>query len=109
MKSPRRGNGEGLAFSRHTVEQDPTENPSKSQRAKPTRQVRWQQKNPKARWAHMALASALKRGLIQRKPCEVCGEERVDGHHPDYDRPMVVVWLCRRHHQAEHRKAAANG
>jgi hypothetical protein len=32
---------------------------------------------------------------------------RVDGHHPCYDRPMAVVWLCRRHHIAEHRRLKA--
>jgi hypothetical protein len=68
------------------------------------RHIRWQSKNPKARWAHICLASALRRGLIHRQPCRDCGELKVDGHHPDYDRPMAVVWLCRRHHVAEHRR-----
>jgi hypothetical protein len=72
-----------------------------------SRQAAWQAANPKARWAHIALASALRRGLLQRQPCVVCGAEKVDGHHPDYDRPMDVVWLCRRHHHAVHRKGAS--
>jgi hypothetical protein len=72
------------------------------------RQKRWQQANPKARWAHICLASALRRGLIHRQPCRDCGELQVDGHHHDYDRPMAVVWLCRRHHIAEHRRLKAN-
>lgn len=72
-----------------------------------TRQARWQAANPKARWAHMALASAIKRGLIERQPCEECGAEPTDGHHDDYDRPMVVRWLCRRHHRAAHSKRGA--
>lgn len=69
---------------------------------KPTRQARWQAANPKARWAHMALASAIKRGLIERQPCEECGAEPTDGHHHDYDRPIAVRWLCRRHHRQLH-------
>lgn len=69
----------------------------------PARQVRWQNNNPKARWAHVCLASALRRGLVHRD----CGELKVDGHHTDYDRPMLVVWLCRRHHIAEHRRLKA--
>jgi len=72
-----------------------------------TRQAKWQAANPKARWAHMALASAIKRGLIERQPCEKCGAVPTDGHHPDYDRPLAVVWLCRRHHRARHAKGGA--
>jgi hypothetical protein len=37
-------------------------------------------------------------------PCEVCGSPFAEAHHPDYDRPMLVNWYCRKHHQAEHRR-----
>lgn len=61
-------------------------------------QDKWDNSHPKERWAHQALRSAIRKGLIQRGPCEVCGTtENVDGHHDDYDRPMAVRWLCRRH------------
>ena len=53
-----------------------------------------------------ALRSALKRGLIDRGRREVCGAEQTDGHHYDYERPIVVRWLCHRHHRAEHKKSA---
>lgn len=69
-----------------------------------TRQAKWALANPKAVWAHTALRSALRRGLIHPEPCEECGAAAVDGHHDDYDKPMQVRWLCRRHHRAEHRK-----
>lgn len=69
-----------------------------------TRQARWARAHPKEVWAHSALRSALRRGLIQRGPCEECGAEVTDGHHDDYDKPMEVRWLCRRHHRAVHRK-----
>ncbi|MGI6854350.1 hypothetical protein [Mesorhizobium sp. 1B3] len=78
-----------------------------------SRQQRWAVKNPKAVWAQQALRSALKRGLLEQKPCEICGETQVDAHHPDYDRPMDVQWLCRLHHRQLHneerkkRRAAA--
>jgi hypothetical protein len=52
--------------------------------------------------AHNAVARALRNGLLKRQPCEVCGEVRVDAHHPDYDRPLDVRWLCRAHHAALH-------
>ena len=57
------------------------------------------------RWAHVATASALRRGLIERQPCEVCGVEQSDAHHDDYARPMAVRWLCRKHHKEAHRAA----
>ncbi len=69
-----------------------------------TRQERWRQRNPKAAWAHSCLQSALRRGLVNRQPCVVCGHPKTDGHHPDYSRPADVVWLCRRHHKAAHKR-----
>lgn len=69
-----------------------------------TPQAKWARENPKARWAHVALASALRRGLIERKHYEVCGAEPADAHHENYDMPMAVTWLCRRHHKQVHKK-----
>src|SRR5689334_5196676 len=67
-----------------------------------SRQAEWQAKNPLARWAHIALASGLRRGLVKRRPCEVCGSEPADAHHDDYSRPLEVRFLCRRHHRIFH-------
>jgi hypothetical protein len=41
-------------------------------------------------------------GEIIKKPCEVCGKEKVQGHHEDYAKPYDLVWLCVRHHQDRH-------
>lgn len=68
------------------------------------RQRKWAQANPKAVWAQASLRSALRRGLVERQPCEQCGAEPADGHHDDYDRPADVRWLCRKHHREFHRK-----
>jgi len=73
--------------------------------AKPSRQERWRARNPIADWSHNATRAALRRGLIERDVCQVCGDPQTDGHHPDHTKPLEVVWLCRRHHKAEHRKA----
>ena len=70
-----------------------------------SRQAKWQAANPKARWAHVALQSALRRGIIERQPCSVCSDEKTHGHHPDYDRPAHVIWLCAKHHKQAHREA----
>lgn len=45
---------------------------------------------------------ALYHGWIQKKPCEVCGEMKVEAHHPDYNDPYTVKWLCFYHHHIEH-------
>lgn len=52
--------------------------------------------------AHAIVSRALRTGELTPKPCEVCGESRVDAHHDDYDEPLAVRWLCRRHHQQWH-------
>ena len=41
-------------------------------------------------------------GEIIKKPCEVCGKEKAQGHHEDYAKPYDLVWLCVRHHQDRH-------
>jgi uncharacterized protein (DUF983 family) len=43
-----------------------------------------------------------RRGLLVQKPCEVCGAEDSQKHHPDYSKPLEVVWLCRQHHMDKH-------
>lgn len=43
----------------------------------------------------------LRRGKIERKGCEVCGE-RAQMHHDDYSKPLEIRWLCRRHHVYHH-------
>ncbi len=40
-----------------------------------------------------------RRGLLKRKPCEVCGTwDNLERHHDDYSKPLEVRWLCRTHH-----------
>ena len=45
---------------------------------------------------------AIRRGVLVRQPCEVCGEAKVDAHHDNYGDPMTVRWLCRFHHAQHH-------
>lgn len=52
--------------------------------------------------AAQKLRDAVRRGDIVRGKCEVCGEEKAQGHHPDYSKPLEVRWLCARHHREEH-------
>lgn len=48
------------------------------------------------------LRNAVKKGLVQRGSCGVCGVDNADGHHDDYNNPLDVRWLCRKHHAAVH-------
>jgi hypothetical protein len=43
----------------------------------------------------------LKRGLLKRLPRKLCGAT-AQMHHPNYDKPLDVIWLCRNHHTALH-------
>jgi hypothetical protein len=54
--------------------------------------------------ARAYLREYIKRGKIVRKPCEVCGELKSEPHHADYDKPLEVIWLCRKHHLELHKK-----
>jgi len=43
----------------------------------------------------------LRNGVISKKPCW-CGDKEVQAHHPDYSKPLEVVWLCKLHHHHIH-------
>ncbi len=45
----------------------------------------------------------VNKGFIQRQPCTKCGNGNSQGHHPDYSKPLEIVWLCQAHHSEEHR------
>ena len=42
------------------------------------------------------------RGKLRQKPCRHCGESKTERHHPDYARPLFVIWLCRPCHLKLH-------
>jgi hypothetical protein len=44
--------------------------------------------------------------VLEKKPCEVCGEERAEAHHDDYSKPLDVRWLCKKHHAEHHTEYA---
>lgn len=67
-----------------------------------SRQQTWRLTHPKRYRAHQIVAAAKRSGALTRQPCEVCGEHTVDAHHDDYDRPLDVRWLCRKHHRQLH-------
>lgn len=44
----------------------------------------------------------IKRHLIPRQSCFVCGQLKAEVHHTDYTKPYEIVFLCRKHHQDHH-------
>ena len=52
-------------------------------------------------------ATYKRRGKLVEQPCH-CGA-KAEMHHPDYTKPLAVVWLCRAHHLEAHRQAASSG
>lgn len=51
--------------------------------------------------ARSALNHAIRDGLMTRKNCEICNR-KAEAHHIDYNKPLVVKWLCFYHHRKEH-------
>jgi hypothetical protein len=64
----------------------------------------------------LAVRRALRDGIFQEMPCELCGSQKITvacngvkrratvAHHDDYNRPLHVRWLCQLHHNVWHGK-----
>ena len=64
-------------------------------------------RDPRKRRARNDTHNAMRKGEIVRPAaCSDCSIPCVpEAHHPDYDRPDLIDWLCRRCHMALHRRA----
>ena len=67
------------------------------------------ERHPERVKATATVNNALRAGKIE-KPSYCCVDSsdcsgRIEGHHPDYSRPMCVVWLCQKHHREYHLNA----
>lgn len=58
--------------------------------------------NPEKVRAHKAVYRAVRKGILKKSTCEVCGTDKVHAHHNNYDLPLKVNWLCPVHHKAIH-------
>lgn len=77
----------------------------KKQRLETSKRMR--EKYPEKWVARLRLRNAVKKGDIQKMPCEVCHEPNVHAHHYagyEGDAWAKVRWLCPAHHGVEHRK-----
>jgi hypothetical protein len=60
-------------------------------------------KSPEKVRAHKITQDAIRKGLLARQPCEVCGAtERIHAHHDDHSKPLEIRWLCQPHHNQHH-------
>lgn len=55
--------------------------------------------------ARAYLKEYVRRGIVKKHPCEVCGNEKSEGHHLNYKYPLVVKWLCKKHHIELHKNS----
>lgn len=65
--------------------------------------------DPVKRRARIAVGNALRDGRLVRGACVREGEDckgRIEAHHPDYSKPLLVVWACSKHHGALDREEA---
>lgn len=65
---------------------------------------RWKKENKHKVQAQKRTRRALMRGDITKSPCEVCGSEKSEAHHDDYNKPLEVRWLCKYHHNWLHKQ-----
>ena len=61
----------------------------------------WRREYPERWTAQITVNNAVREGRITPLPCLLCGAKAV-AHHPDYSRPLDVVWLCQAHHKQAH-------
>jgi len=65
----------------------------------------WRKRNRDKQSAHN---KAKRANLDKLQHCEHCKENKdLQGHHPDYTKPLEVVWLCASCHGVEHKRLNA--
>jgi hypothetical protein len=65
---------------------------------------KWRADHPDRQSAHSKTLYAIKTGALVRWPvCELpdCSDPP-EAHHPHYGSPLLVVWLCHKHHAQAH-------
>lgn len=63
---------------------------------------KYKAKYPDKERAKKMVSNALRDGKLERGACVVCGQKKTEGHHPDYSKPLEVIWLCVKHHRERH-------
>ena len=64
----------------------------------------WRQEDKRRSKCHSAVSRAIKSGELVRQNCERCGNKNSLAHHEDYDKPLIVNWLCQPCHKQRHKE-----
>lgn len=97
-KKNREVNGESI----RTMDRERNKLPHRKEHHK-AKEAKWKVNNPGKKNIHLKVHRALRSGKIVKKPCSVCGDKNVHGHHEDYSKPLEVIWLCPLHHAEIHK------
>jgi hypothetical protein len=63
----------------------------------------------KKQWCRNATHKAIKKGMIEKKPCKICGDlNNIEIHHYNYDDPNDIVFFCKKHHREYHKEYVNN-
>lgn len=54
--------------------------------------------------ARYAIRNLVRRGMLEKQACAICNTLKTQAHHPDYNKPLCVIWLCAKCHKQEHLK-----
>ncbi len=71
-------------------------------------QQKQRENNPHKYLARQKVLRALSKGVLIKKPCEVCGNLKVEAHHEDYFKPLEIKWFCKKHHIEADKKLLTN-
>lgn len=60
-------------------------------------------KYPEKVQARIKARYAIKKGILIKQPCLLCGNSvKVEAHHEEYTKQLDVKWLCVKHHNFRH-------
>jgi hypothetical protein len=69
--------------------------------------LKLREKYPEKARARSLLSNAVCEGkIIRPSKCSLCGTDKgiIEGHHPDYSKPLDVIWVCKSCHIMVHGK-----
>lgn len=64
-------------------------------------QKKHREKHPERARARDIINKRIKRGTLNREPCVACGKG-AESHHPDYSKPLYIIWMCKEDHDLMH-------
>jgi ribosomal protein S27AE len=64
----------------------------------------YNRRNPEKTYCRDKVKKAVAKGVLVKRPCCLCGSEKVVAHHDDYNYPLRVRWMCIKCHLNFHRE-----